>query len=195
MFNSRKVIDPQDSEKNAFGTDFENQIKKIDKMIAHMSTIEFFDANGKKVHAKFPKAIILALRGAVDLQKLMKEVYGIPYLRLSVNTQDPLESFFGVIKGMFGYEARPPLTSFNKRMDHYIIGKLLEEEKVDIFDVQKAVEENYPDFEDQDFDVTKGQGPWTNAELLDEICLSDDASEGLKYLNKRTHYLCHKNVT
>ena len=83
---------------------------------------------------------------------------------------------------MFGYEARPPLTSFNKRMDHYIIGKLLEEEKVDIFDVQKAVEENYPDFEDQDFDVTKGQGPWTNAELLDEVCLSDDASDGFKYL-------------
>ena len=42
-------------------------------------------------------------------------------------------------------------------MDHYIIGKLLEEEKVDIFDVQKAVEENYPDFEDEEFDVTKGQ--------------------------------------
>ena len=93
------------------------------------------------------------------------------------------------------YEARPPLTSFNKRMDHYIIGKLLEEEKVDIFDVQKAVEENYPDFEDQEFDVTKGQGPWTNEELLDEICLSDDASEGLKYLGKRTHYLSHKNFT
>ena len=42
-------------------------------------------------------------------------------------------------------------------MDHYIIGKLLEEEKVDIFDVQRAVEENYPDFEDEEFDVTKGQ--------------------------------------
>ena len=50
-------------------------------------------------------------------------------------------------------------------------------------------------FEDHEFDVTKGQGPWTNAELPDEICLSDDASEGLKYLDKRTHYLCHKNVT
>ena len=107
---------------------------------------------------------------------------GIPYLRLSVNIQDPLGSFFGVIKGMFGYEARPPLTSFNKQMDYYIIEKLLDYEKVDIFDVQKAVEENYPDFEDQEFDVTKGRGPWTNAELLDEICLSDDASEGLKYL-------------
>ena len=104
---------------------------------------------------------------------------GIPYLRLSVNTQDPLESFFGVIKGMFGYEARPPLTNFNKRMDHYIIGKLLEEEKVDIFDVQKAVEGNYPDFEDEKFDFinAEGQGPWTNAELLDEVCLSDDAQK------------------
>ena len=40
-------------------------------------------------------------------------------------------------------------------------------------------------FEDQEFDVTKGQGPWTNAELLDEVCLSDDALEGLKYLGKR----------
>ena len=120
MFNSRKVIDPQDSEKNAFGTDFENQIKKIDKMIAHMSTIEFFDANGKKVHAKFPRAIILALKGAVDLQKLLKEVYGIPYLRLSVNTQDPLESFFGVIKGMFGYEARPnKLQQTNGPLHHW----------------------------------------------------------------------------
>ena len=89
-------------------------MKKINEMIAHMSHIQFFDSNCKKVHAKFPRAIILALKGAIDLQKLLKEVYGIPYLRLSVNTQDPLESFFSVIKGMFGYDARPPLTSFNK---------------------------------------------------------------------------------
>ena len=66
-----------------------------------------------------------------------------------------------------------------------------------MFKRQKAVEENYPDFEDVKCDVAnaEGQGPWTNAELPDEICLSDDASEGLKYLDKRTHYLCHKNVT
>ena len=43
-------------------------------------------------------------------------------------------------------------------MDHYIIGKLLEEEKVDIFDVQKAVEENYPDFEDEEFDIMNAKG-------------------------------------
>ena len=57
-------------------------------------------------------------------------------------------------------------------MDHYIVGKLLDEEEVNIFDVQTAGEENYPDFEDEEFDVTKGQGQWTNAELLDECCLS-----------------------
>ena len=81
---------------------------------------------------------------------------------------------------MFGYEARPPLTSFNKRMDHYIIGKLLDEEKVDIFDVQKAVEENYPDFEDEEFDVTKAidQGPWSNADLLAKQCKSIDSTLG-----------------
>ena len=28
LFNSKKVIDHQDSKKNAFGTDFENQMKK-----------------------------------------------------------------------------------------------------------------------------------------------------------------------
>ena len=69
-------------------------------------------------------------------------------------------------------------------MNHYIIGKLLDKEKVDIFDVQTAVKENYPDFEDEEFDVMNAKE--TNAELLDEVCLSDDASEGLKYLGKRT---------
>ena len=35
LFNSRKVIGHQNSEKNAFRTDFENQMKKINEMIAH----------------------------------------------------------------------------------------------------------------------------------------------------------------
>ena len=39
LFNSRKVFDHQDSEKNAFETEFENQMKKINEMIAHMSAI------------------------------------------------------------------------------------------------------------------------------------------------------------
>ena len=63
-----------------------------------------------------------------------------------------------------------------------------------MFKRQKAVDENYPDFEDVKCDVAnaEGQGPWTNAELLDEVCLSDDASEGLKYLGKRTQVILKK---
>ena len=180
MFNSRKVYDNQDPQKNALGTDLEKQLKKLKRLIYYMKTIKIIGPG----HAKFPRAMIMALKGSIQLQELLSQKYGVPHLRLSVTTQDPLESFFSVIKGIFGYESRPTPLDFCRRMDHFLTTKFLQEEKVTIFDIERAMEEteNLNSEDVEIVDVSKGQGPWSNAEILEDSNPSKDILEGLKYL-------------
>ena len=141
-------------------------------------------------HAKFPRAMIMALKGSIQLQELLSQKYGVPHLRLSVTTQDPLESFFSVIKGIFGYESRPTPLDFCRRMDHYLTTKFLQEEKVTIFDIERAMNENTISEDVEIVDVTKGQGPWSNAEIFDQCNPSKDILEGLKYLGLYQYDVC-----
>ena len=70
------------------------QLEELSKLENYMETMKF---SGRP---RFHKGIIIAIRSAICIQAVLAKDYKIPTFQTSHMTQDFLESFFSVIRGM-----------------------------------------------------------------------------------------------
>ena len=135
MFTSRQVIDKENEAKSALGAFLDWQIPLLKKLYKYIDEMTF---DGKKL--PFQKAMKMAIDTAINLQKFMQENYGLPFLMLAMIVQDHVESLFMVIRECFGPESKPPPLDCRKRMDHHLRGIFLEDKRVDVYELEAAVE-------------------------------------------------------
>ena len=87
----------------------------------------------------FQYGIIIAINGTFKLHEMMNELYQKPYLHTARITQDPLERFFSIIRGMGGSCNDPSALEFLQRVKYYVTQKMLEDDKFDIFEVEQEL--------------------------------------------------------
>ena len=87
----------------------------------------------------FHDGIIIAINGTIYLHKMMYELYQKSYLHTSRITQDPLERFFSIIRGMGGSCNDPSAQEFLQRVKYYVTQKMLEDDAFDIFEVEQEL--------------------------------------------------------
>ena len=91
------------------GMHYNEQITILHELSSLMGSIKWGG------YPRFNKGIIIAINCTIQLQKHIEEIYGIPYLKTSHVTQDILERFFSIIKGMGGSNNLPTAFEFLQR--------------------------------------------------------------------------------
>ena len=89
---------------------------------------------------RFPTAIRISIKCAITLQQTLDTKYNIPYLMTENHTQDFLEAFFSVIRGMMAANNNPTAKMFLQRVKFYVIQHILEDEEFDIFSLREILE-------------------------------------------------------
>ena len=135
MFTSRKAIDKENKLKNALGADLERQIPALKLLYWYIDNMTFDGAR-----KPFQRAIKMAILVAIKLHELLKEEYDIPLLMLSRIVQDYLESFYMVVRDIFGPETKPTPLECCRRIDHIILGIFLDDESIEVEDIQALFE-------------------------------------------------------
>ena len=147
ILTSQKLYD-DDPYKCALEVHLEQQLTSLEKLDYYMNTMKWSGA------PRFNKAIQISMRCAIGLQELLATKYDIPYLMTENHTQDYLEAFFSVIRGMMAANTNPTAKMFLQRVKFYVIQQILEDENFDIFSLQEVLEKPR-DLFDMDDDVIK----------------------------------------
>ena len=92
LYECRQVFENKQS-KDALGVHLESQTKVMMKLFDLMNNLKF---DGRKM--QFQSALKISIKSALDLHKYLASSHNVPWLILSLITQDHLESLFGVIK-------------------------------------------------------------------------------------------------
>lgn len=120
LFNSKSRFVGNCPTRNAFGTDFENQKKKLNDMSEFISCLRV----GKhKELIPFQKGILLSNKSLIEMFQYLTEKYKIEYIMTYRLNQDVLENFFAYIRGMGGPNDHPSPMDFKYRLRWYILGK------------------------------------------------------------------------
>ena len=122
ILTSTKQYDPVDKFKSALEVNLNEQLEELSKMWRYMETMKF---SGRP---RFNKGIIIAIKAAIGLQADLARDYNIPTFQTSHMTQDFLESFFSVIRGMGSANNNPDTFLFLHRVKAYITQKILEDD-------------------------------------------------------------------
>ena len=175
--------------KNSLEVNLEKQLDELNKFVEYMTTMKF---SGKP---RFQKGLIIAIKVAIQLQKLLAEHYNSPTLTTASITQDFLESFFSIIRAMGGANTNPDTFMFLQRVKHYITQKILEDDIFDIFCLKVKLTEKR-DLSDMDHDVLsdailpehvnvkEGQEVQDNLDVdPDEEVLDDQSAQQFEDLN------------
>lgn len=170
ILTSKKVID-DDPLKSGLEVHLKKQKESLEKLVKYMKSIKW---SGKP---RFNKGIRIAIKCAIGLQEMMATKFNVPSLMTANHTQDFLESFFGVIKGMMAANNSPTAVMFLQRCKYYITQKILEDDDFDIFSLKETLE-MYRDLSDMgdDFSPTKEE-PAIDEGLPELISLEEGQDE------------------
>ena len=178
ILTSQKMYD-NDPLKCALEVHLEKQLKPLEKLVKYMKTIKW---SGRP---RFNKAIIIAIKCAIELQKMLAEIHGIPNLMTENITQDFLESFFSVIRAMMWANNNPTALMFLQRLKYYVTEKILEDDDFDIFTLKEILEEarDLSDM-DEDFPIIETD---TSVDIYEDIPdLVELFDEGQKNQEQKT---------
>ena len=125
---------------------------------------------------RFNKGIRIAIKCAIGLQKMMATKFNVPSLLTANHTQDFLESFFSVIRGMMAANNNPTAVMFLQRCKYYITQKILEDDDFDIFSLKETLE-MYRDLSDMDDDFSPSKEEPAIDEGLPELVSVEECQD------------------
>ena len=90
---------------------------------------------------KFQRGGIITLRAHIALLKLLREKYGLNYLKCCATNQDYLERLFGVLRAMGGCSTTPTAKQILHLLGRYVGGIIGKDKGFDLFSKRAEVEE------------------------------------------------------
>ena len=134
MFEAYEIMTNSNPE-SAFGVNLDEQIAILERAKTFFETTRY-DSN----RIKFQAGMIKTINALIGFIKFICDRYNVPYVLLSKLTQDWIESYFGVMRGMNGPSDNPSPLELLYRIRKDLIMRFLEDQDFDLAAMKRELE-------------------------------------------------------
>ena len=92
----------------------------LDKFVKVTRKINFINKKGQTGQRLFQNGMILTIRANLELQKIIKEEYNVPFLKCQMTNQCWVESTFGIFRMMGNHMSTMDPCQLNIQVEHFV---------------------------------------------------------------------------